>query len=234
MHDADGGAAADLVTMQLPLEEQGPTMLDNEQAHLPALDEPHPPILHSIAHYVLFLGAVVLFWFWCPRSLVPTTALKRFQSNLTFWMEQMRANCKTMTRLDWLNFLEIFCARLVLEVFGGAGAIWGFSEATGLRTDDTVWFWRPAALTVGAVFFSRWLLQIRDFMTEHQEMSSNTVMCKEINMVRNETAIDESYADDDSDLLFKCQFGAGRRRGSYGATSSCERLPKHCKRNSLA
>eukprot|EP00934_Nitzschia_sp_Nitz4_P003151 Nitzschia sp. Nitz4//scaffold286_size23798//5958//6413//NITZ4_008448-RA/size23798-processed-gene-0.37-mRNA-1//1//CDS//3329545732//3141//frame0 len=54
-----------------------------------------------------------------------------------------------------------FVAKLILEVFGGAGAIWGFSEAVGLRTVDTIWFWRPAALSVGFCFFLRWLLQIR-------------------------------------------------------------------------
>jgi hypothetical protein len=64
------------------------------------------------------------------------------------------------------DVLRIFSAKLVLEVFGGAGAIWGFSEALTLRTPFTVWFWRPAALTVGAIFFVRWILQIRDFIAE--------------------------------------------------------------------
>jgi len=61
---------------------------------------------------------------------------------------------------------EVYSAKLVLEVFGGAGAIWGFSEATGLRTPLTQWFWRPAAIVFGAIFFARWMMQIRDFMDE--------------------------------------------------------------------
>jgi len=51
-------------------------------------------------------------------------------------------------------------------VFGGAGAIWGFSEAVGLRVPSTVWFWRPAALTFGAIFFARWILQVQDYVAE--------------------------------------------------------------------
>ena len=45
-----------------------------------------------------------------------------------------------------IRLLQIFSAKLVLEVCGGGGAIWGFSEAIGLRTTSNVWFWRPVAL----------------------------------------------------------------------------------------
>eukprot|EP01083_Nonionella_stella_P251233 867026_1 len=66
----------------------------------------------------------------------------------------------------WIRLLQIFSARLVLEVFGGAGAIWGFSEAIGLRTPHTLYIWRPTALTFGAIFFVRWIMQINDYMYE--------------------------------------------------------------------
>ena len=46
------------------------------------------------------------------------------------------------------------------------GAIWGFSEAIGLRTASNVWFWRPCALTIGAIFFARWLSQIQEYVIE--------------------------------------------------------------------
>ena len=65
-----------------------------------------------------------------------------------------------------IRLLQIFSARLVLEVFGGAGAIWGFSEAIGLRTPETVWFWRPCALSFGVIFFVRWCMQIQDYVLE--------------------------------------------------------------------
>lgn len=63
---------------------------------------------------------------------------------------------------NMMDLLVLFGSRLVLEVFGGGGAIWGFSEAVGLRTAQTVWFWRPAALAMASLFFARWLLQVRD------------------------------------------------------------------------
>ncbi len=59
-----------------------------------------------------------------------------------------------------LHLLHIFTADLILQVFGGAGAIWGFSEVLGLRTPDTLWFWRPTAQFIGAVFFARWIVQL--------------------------------------------------------------------------
>lgn len=65
-----------------------------------------------------------------------------------------------------VRLLQIFSAKLVLEVFGGAGAIWGFSEAVGLRKPDTLWFWRPCALVFGAIFFIRWMMQIQDYLVE--------------------------------------------------------------------
>lgn len=68
--------------------------------------------------------------------------------------------------MKWIRLLQIFSARLVLEVFGGAGAIWGFSEVLTLRNAHTVWFWRPVALTFGLIFFVRWMMQIKDFMNE--------------------------------------------------------------------
>ncbi len=53
-----------------------------------------------------------------------------------------------------------FLPKLILEVFGGAGAIWGFSEVCGLRRPETISFWRPAALSVGFLFFLRFLNQL--------------------------------------------------------------------------
>jgi hypothetical protein len=73
---------------------------------------------------------------------------------------------------------QIFSAKLVLEVFGGAGAIWGFSEAVGLREPTTVWFWRPCALTFGAIFFVRWLCQIRDHVAEEDVIVPKMFSCK--------------------------------------------------------
>ena len=78
--------------------------------------------------------------------------------------EQRRERDNASTR----RVIQIFSAKLVLEVFGGAGAIWGFSEAVGLRNKNTEWFWRPCALVFGVVFFIRWILQIRDYLHEEK------------------------------------------------------------------
>jgi hypothetical protein len=61
--------------------------------------------------------------------------------------------------------VHVFLPKFVLEVLGGAGAIWGFSEASGLRNASNVWFWRPAALLVGTIFLARWLQRMYDFLT---------------------------------------------------------------------
>jgi len=68
---------------------------------------------------------------------------------------------------SWVRLLQIFFAKLVLEVFGGAGAIWGFSEVCTLRRPETQELWRWIALTIGGIFFVRMLCQIRDYIFEH-------------------------------------------------------------------
>lgn len=75
-----------------------------------------------------------------------------------------------LSNSQWIRLLQIFSARLVLEVFGGAGAIWGFSEALGLRNPtNSVPLWRPIALSFGFIFFCRWILQIQDFVEESKQ-----------------------------------------------------------------
>jgi hypothetical protein len=67
-----------------------------------------------------------------------------------------------MTTNEILDMIRIFLPKIVLELFGSAGAIWGFFEAVGLRTPATVWFWRPVSLAVGGLFLQRYCLQIID------------------------------------------------------------------------
>jgi len=65
-----------------------------------------------------------------------------------------------------LRLFQIFSAKLVLEVFGGAGAIWGFSEVLTLRNPETQELWRKNALIVGTIFLVRYAMQIRDYVEE--------------------------------------------------------------------
>lgn len=73
-------------------------------------------------------------------------------------------NATSLNQKQFIRLLQEFGAKLVLEVFGGAGAIWGFSEAAGLRSSETIWFWRPLALTVGVIFSLRWMNQLHDYV----------------------------------------------------------------------
>jgi hypothetical protein len=77
-----------------------------------------------------------------------------------------KQECLEMNQRRFLQCLHTFSAKLVLEVFGGGGAIWGFSEVVGLRKDSTLWFWRPCALCVAMAFFVRWIMQILDYLEE--------------------------------------------------------------------
>ena len=108
-------------------------------------------------------------WFWRPTALIiGAIFFARWILQMIDFINESRGILKTPppgTNLQLVkDVLRIFSAKLVLEVFGGAGAIWGFSEAVTLRTPHTVWFWRPTALVVGVIFFARWMLQMKDFI----------------------------------------------------------------------
>ena len=79
----------------------------------------------------------------------------------------------TTTSDKRIRLLQIFSAKLVLEVFGASGAIWGFSEAIGLRVESTTWFWRPCALSFGGIFFARWCSQIQNYIAEENIRTYN-------------------------------------------------------------
>ena len=66
-----------------------------------------------------------------------------------------RYNCQTL-----LQTARHFSVKFVLEVLGAGGAIWGSSEAIGLRNDANRWFFRWLACLVGFVFLVRWVVQL--------------------------------------------------------------------------
>jgi len=74
--------------------------------------------------------------------------------------------CVVDSKKNYLRLVQIFSAKLVLEVFGGGGAIWGFSEVVTLRNPTTQEQWRFNAAVVGAIFFARFLLQVKDYVAE--------------------------------------------------------------------
>ena len=101
---------------------------------------------------------------------------------------------------------RLFATKLILEVFGGGGAVWGFSEALGLRTSRTQEFWRVIALAVASVFLFRWLFQLRD----HLSGNESTRLKEEISMMssnfeNDDLALDTDLATDGTD------YGSGSR-----------------------
>mmetsp|Transcript_19364 Transcript_19364/g.21639 ORF Transcript_19364/g.21639 Transcript_19364/m.21639 type:complete len:333 (+) Transcript_19364:79-1077(+) len=61
-----------------------------------------------------------------------------------------------LVRVSWSLFaFTALALRLVLEVIGGAGAIWGGSEVFGLRGEDNKELWRWLSIAVGILCFLR-------------------------------------------------------------------------------
>mmetsp|Transcript_9810 Transcript_9810/g.16077 ORF Transcript_9810/g.16077 Transcript_9810/m.16077 type:complete len:353 (-) Transcript_9810:461-1519(-) len=64
----------------------------------------------------------------------------------------------TLNRLTFASFALIaLLLRIVLEVIGGAGAIWGGAEVTGLRTADNRELWRWISVAVGVLCYLRFV-----------------------------------------------------------------------------
>ena len=79
-------------------------------------------------------------------------------------------NSSFIARLvDWV---EILVVKLILEVFGAAGAIWGFSEIVLLRTPETVVYWRPVAICTLIIFAIRWFLHVIQYARSNGESSN--------------------------------------------------------------
>jgi len=87
------------------------------------------------------------------------------------WLMQVSSYCLMMsgdggdscfTKMnDWM---EILVVKVIVEVFGAAGAIWGFSQIVLLRTDKTTEFWQKAAVTTLVGFTIRWLIIVTQFI----------------------------------------------------------------------
>ena len=58
---------------------------------------------------------------------------------------------------SYINFFWVAFVKLILEVFGASGAIWGTSEVLTLRNPDTQEIWRYISSIIGIIFFIRFL-----------------------------------------------------------------------------
>ncbi|KAG7349287.1 hypothetical protein IV203_011884 [Nitzschia inconspicua] len=103
----------------------------------------------------------------------------------------------------WHDILCTFLAKFILEVLGGGGAIWGFSEACGLRSQDTIWFWRPMALLTTLVFGLRWLWQLHGALLFLNNRYSPHMITTKQSMMQPPNAVIQLPTIDDDDLALE-------------------------------
>mmetsp|Transcript_26421 Transcript_26421/g.54472 ORF Transcript_26421/g.54472 Transcript_26421/m.54472 type:complete len:329 (-) Transcript_26421:66-1052(-) len=125
------------------------------------------------------------------------------------WVFQVFAYCLCFAGL-WSNpasfrmtlarWYDAFVSKLVLEVFGAAGAVWGFSEIVFLRTPDTVYIWRPIAITIGVVFTLRWIFALKAFVQSENDAVEIKSQLQPTEMQRDEVAnfdVEKAVASDE-------------------------------------
>ena len=80
-----------------------------------------------------------------------------------------------MNNKYWNFWYECF-VKLVLEVFGASGAVWGTSEVLTFRNSDTQDEWRGIASAIGLIFLFRfWIEQSRKFKILKLELEQNSI-----------------------------------------------------------
>ena len=93
------------------------------------------------------------------------------------------------TKLECIRLVQEFAAKIVLEVVGGGGAIWGFSEVLGLRTTENRDLWRTIALCIAFLFFLRWSRQLRSkcLLLSSSSSSSSSSSLNALDQRKNNT-----------------------------------------------
>jgi len=93
-----------------------------------------------------------------------------------------------ISKHQWIRLIQVYSAKIVLEVFGGGGAIWGFSEVLTLRRPETQEFWRFNASVAAFVFFLRYSMQVFDSLIEILEDGKveGARLQKEISLVEDD------------------------------------------------
>ena len=70
------------------------------------------------------------------------------------WLSRQYDSLVLIQCIDWIEVLPV---KLILEVMGAAGAIWGCSQIVLLRTDETIHFWRIVSIMTLFGFLLRWI-----------------------------------------------------------------------------
>ena len=104
-----------------------------------------------------------------PHQLLTSNDICRRLSLFTLALFALRFYKLTLPKGDYCRPLELaavhshpleHAANLVLHVLGGCGAVWGCSEAVGVRDETNRELWRVLARLVGVLFLLRWLVQL--------------------------------------------------------------------------
>ena len=101
--------------------------------------------------YAIIVGCIFFVrYYWHSKH--------RFQTGGEFMLpkEQHR-------RTHRLSFIQLHATKFVLQVLGGAGAIWGSSEVLTFRNSVTAPEWRVASIGFGCIFLIRWFFQISSY-----------------------------------------------------------------------
>ena len=91
------------------------------------------------------------------------------------------------TKLNILKFVYTCLVKIVLEVFGAAGAVWGFFEVTNLRNESTNEVFRYVCGVVAVLFFLRFCVErglewgeLRNEKVEISQVSQVNTVCSTI------------------------------------------------------
>jgi hypothetical protein len=80
-------------------------------------------------------------------------------------------------RRHMLPCFQIHASKFILNVLGGAGAIWGCAEAVSLRNTHNSMEWRLVAIIVGILFFIRWICQLLTYCLCLREATTGCCSC---------------------------------------------------------
>ena len=125
-----------------------------------------------------------------------------------------------------LELMLTFGAKFVLEVLGGAGAVWGSSEVLLLRTSANVHVWRPISIFFGSLFFLRWCSQFATALRQAFQKRQREDCISHSNSDLeddNSIVLRYQYEDDDDESLALMEFSPKQGRDPeaalYGTTT---------------
>jgi hypothetical protein len=112
--------------------------------------------------FALIIGGLY-FIRWTLQMIEYHTMLVARRGSTVKRVRSLQEEQFTITVWELFDIIRVFLPKVVLEIFGSAGAMWGFFEVVKARRPSTLWFWRPTALIIGGLYLVRWSLQIRDY-----------------------------------------------------------------------